>query len=345
MNLFNSIIPTERQHKHFKQIISRQEIYKMDLLQEWANGIETRDGGNKFITEFQSTFNSSFWEIYLFAVLKKFRELKGEQFEINLTYDAPDFYLPNLNIGIEATVALNASDEPSEDTQIDILKDLPEIPEFNRRSIIRLANAITAKFNKYQERYKHLSHMKDAAYVIALQDFSQPLSHTGANRSIEAVLYDYYVDEQEITLDPNSMLHGEQLGKVVKNNLSEVPLGLFNTDKYSDISAIIFNPLATMGKVNALSSNPKNDCVFTSLHFNSSGITPTKFKRKRNEYTEHLFDGMYIYYNPFAKRPINPNIFEHNKIANTIIVNGEKYSSMLDGFLLFRNVWCLDKWK
>ena len=50
------------------------------VLSGWAHGFEDRDG--KFIREFQTTYNSAFWELYLFAVLK----LLG--IEVNFSFDA-----------------------------------------------------------------------------------------------------------------------------------------------------------------------------------------------------------------------------------------------------------------
>jgi hypothetical protein len=45
----------------------------MDVLTDWARGFIDRDG--KFVKEFQTTFNSCFWELYVYAVLKRYRLL------------------------------------------------------------------------------------------------------------------------------------------------------------------------------------------------------------------------------------------------------------------------------
>ena len=41
------------------------------MLNDWARGFRDRDG--KFVQEFQRTFDSCFWELYVFAVLKQYR--------------------------------------------------------------------------------------------------------------------------------------------------------------------------------------------------------------------------------------------------------------------------------
>ena len=38
------------------------------VLENWAQGFEDRDG--KFVQEFQLTYESSFWELYLYAALR-----------------------------------------------------------------------------------------------------------------------------------------------------------------------------------------------------------------------------------------------------------------------------------
>ncbi|OOF46405.1 hypothetical protein [Rodentibacter trehalosifermentans] len=336
MNLFNLKVPYEQTHPHLKKILETKDIFKMDVLQDWSKGFIDRDGKNKFIKEFQTTFNSSFWELYIFAVLRELRRIKGNNFNINLDNHAPDFHLPNLNLAIEATVALNAENDISEDCWLEP-NELDSITECNIKSIIRLSNSILSKSKKYLNSYEKLPHIKNCAYIIAIQDFSQPHSYLGANRNIEAILYDYYVDEDK---DRNgTSLYGESIQQVTKNNGSPIKLGLFNNEEYSHISAIIFNPMATMGKVTALSNDPRNNCIFRHLRYNHNSPTPYIEIDKKSTYLEHLFDGMTIYHNPFAKKPLQPTIFEHKKISQIQIVNGEKFGFIPYKHLLFRSVF------
>jgi len=64
------------------------------VLTQWAEGFDDRDG--KFVREFQTTYNSSFWELYLFAVLKHLG------IEVDLSFKAPDFVSAYHPIAIEA---------------------------------------------------------------------------------------------------------------------------------------------------------------------------------------------------------------------------------------------------
>ncbi|PID48022.1 MAG: hypothetical protein CR967_01805, partial [Proteobacteria bacterium] len=72
MNLFEPTVDESRQHVNFKNIIKHNsQLYhaidkkrekEKEILQSWCKGFPDRD--NKFVKEFQTTFNPSFWEIY-----------------------------------------------------------------------------------------------------------------------------------------------------------------------------------------------------------------------------------------------------------------------------------------
>jgi hypothetical protein len=69
MDLFTSVVPPERFHPKFAKIIEKRNPYDEAVLMKWAEGFVDRD--RKFVEEFQMTFNSSFWELYLHAILKE----------------------------------------------------------------------------------------------------------------------------------------------------------------------------------------------------------------------------------------------------------------------------------
>jgi hypothetical protein len=69
VQLFEPVVDETRMHPNFRGIVGRGNVYNLDVLNDWARGCHDREG--KFIHEFQTTFNSSFWELYLFAMLKK----------------------------------------------------------------------------------------------------------------------------------------------------------------------------------------------------------------------------------------------------------------------------------
>ena len=67
MDLLKPLYEQDRLHPHFRTISDGRpgRLYQREELQRWLDGFPDRD--NKFVREFQTTFNSSFWEIYLHA--------------------------------------------------------------------------------------------------------------------------------------------------------------------------------------------------------------------------------------------------------------------------------------
>jgi hypothetical protein len=107
MDLFTPIVSEKEQHPNFRNISKQANTFNYDVVNEWATGFQDRDG--KFVKEFQTTFDSCFWELYLFAVLKHY----GMQ--VDFTVPSPDFLVTMRGgMNIEATVALHAQGVPAE---------------------------------------------------------------------------------------------------------------------------------------------------------------------------------------------------------------------------------------
>jgi len=67
MDLFTPRFKVERLHPYFKNLITNEEFKPVqETLSIWSKGLLGRKKeSNKFINEFQLSFNSSFWELYL----------------------------------------------------------------------------------------------------------------------------------------------------------------------------------------------------------------------------------------------------------------------------------------
>lgn len=84
VDLFNDIVPEKSQHHNYKAI--KNDNYKKNVINLWADDkIIKRDKGDKFIKEFQTEFNSSFWELYIYQCLKRIG------CNIDLKYEYPDY--------------------------------------------------------------------------------------------------------------------------------------------------------------------------------------------------------------------------------------------------------------
>jgi len=99
LDLFTPIAEAEKLHPIFSMLLQGQYKPERDVINSWAEGFNDRDG--KFVYEFQTTFESSMWELYLHAFLK---ELDAQ---IDFSHHAPDFVVDIINkpLTIESTIA------------------------------------------------------------------------------------------------------------------------------------------------------------------------------------------------------------------------------------------------
>jgi len=63
LDLFTPRFPEEKLHDNFRRISADPDYAKVQpILQNWATGLLDRRGeSQKFVNEFQTTFNSSMW--------------------------------------------------------------------------------------------------------------------------------------------------------------------------------------------------------------------------------------------------------------------------------------------
>jgi hypothetical protein len=303
------------------------------VLKAWASGFHDRDG--KFVKEFQTTFDSSFWELYLFAVLKHY----GMQ--VDFSVPSTDFLVTTHGgMNIEATVALHAKDAPPEHSERraeNIPKDLNEL---NRQTMLRIRNSIDTKYKKYSETYASLDHVVHRPFVLAITAFDGPYGRLACQRAIEAVLYGYYVDEEKF-LREGGTLEKQCISGIRKDNLSEVSLAVFGMEEFAWLSAVVFSSCASWGKVRALSSDPNPNIFFQAVKLNTSGVVPHVVNARKSEYSESLLDGLRVYHNPSATHRLDVNTFRHPDVFQSYFSDeeGDWMHDQRDGLLLFRSVW------
>ncbi|MGB9067523.1 MAG: hypothetical protein WCC21_03040 [Candidatus Acidiferrales bacterium] len=333
LDLFTPVVSEAEQHPNFRTILKYGNQYNCDVLNNWASGFKDRDG--KFVKEFQTTFDSSFWELYLFAVLKHFG------MAVDFSVPSPDFLVTTgAGMNIEATVALQAQGSPPEHAArkaSDIPKDLNE---FNRQTILRIRNSIDTKNKKYSKTYASLKHVADRPFVLAITAFDSPFARLACQRAIEAVLYGYYVDEEKFLREGGTLEKG-RLTTVRKDNLSEVPLAIFGMEEFEWLSAVVFSSCASWGKVRALSADPNPAIFFEAARLNSSGVIPHVERTRKAQYSESLMDGLRVYHNPSATHPLDLKTFRHPDIFQSHFSeeNGEWMHDQRDGLLLYRSVF------
>lgn len=317
MDLFTPIIDESRQHPHFKALLGPRRAAGRAVLAAWAEGFPDRDG--KMVQEFQLSFNSPFWEIYLYAVFRAYG------FEFDWSHAAPDFQLIREDdyFLVEAVTANAAQGKPNEwDLQFshESLSNLKiDIEALNREAMIRLANAIHGKARKFTDSYSKLPHVARKPFVLAIAPFEQPHFNHQYSRPIMSVLYDHYVDEPAYMRNPADFPNGpptRHLGFVTKDNGAEVEMGLFNDDRMRQISAVLFSCTATWGKVSALTpQTPGHQTIMRTVWGSTSDGRPTARVGRADEIGETLSDGLQVYHNPFASYPINPAFFRRRGVV------------------------------
>jgi hypothetical protein len=189
MDLFTEIAPLNRQHPIFRMLLAPECGPERAVLSEWAANFIDRDG--KFVYQFQTTYESCHWELYLHAALK---ELGAS---VDFARHAPDFVVSKgeSSLTMEATICA-----PAEGGAPAFGRGVPPIPEdfneLNREAALRICNSFNKKVEKYRSSYGQLRHVRGRPFVIALASFDRPHSQLAVNRPIFLSLYGEYYDEE-----------------------------------------------------------------------------------------------------------------------------------------------------
>lgn len=311
MNIFDPVAPPEKWHALYARILQPEFSPERAVIDEWAKGFVDRD--NKFVFELQTTFEPCFWELYLFAY---FKELG---LPVDFSRQAPDFTLGGPTpLCVEAVIA--APPQGGKGTMgYFSADDIPDdLNEFNAQAALRICNSFTTKAQKYQTLYSNYDHVKNKPFVIAIGAFDRPHAQLAANRPIMAALFGHYYDEELTLAMQSDTIENYDVSGVYKKENIDVPVGFFTDATYDYVSAVIYSPVATWGKVRALANNPEGKIVFTTFHPNEDSILPIVKKTLKKDYTEHLVDGLYVFHNPFAKNPLDKHVLHHNRIAQFV---------------------------
>jgi len=315
MDLFTPIVAPEHEHPNFVTVtrtINRPS--ELAVVSDWADGFPDRDG--KFVEEFQRTFNSSFWEVYLHGLFKSYG------FDMNWSQARPDFWLktPQGEAIVEAVTANEAAGMRPEWNRPDIFAGDLAARNFwplNRLAIIRLSNALLSKARKYESSYRKQSHVPRKPFVIAVAPFEQPFFQHQYDRAIQALLYDHYVDETAYFKNRDRYPDGPpsvKLGTVEKDNGTEIEMGLFNDDRWREVSAVIFSCTATWGKAVAMLSGPRMGMIDSSWGVGELGA-PEHRRHQVGVPSEEIADGLLVFHNHYATHPLDWATFRRKGVA------------------------------
>lgn len=298
LNLFQIIPEETKLNPNYKSLITEESKSIRDVICRWASGFEDRD--NKFNYEFQTTFNSSFWEIYLYQCFKDLNLL------VDFSKASPDFSIKSIKgevVNVEAVTANHAYDsEPEWSSSESTISDHQKFLDF---ACVRILNAIKSKHDKYVNSYSKHEHVKGNPYIIAIAPFEQKFFFMQNNEAIIRVLYGQGIDSsngfQEI-----------KVPIVMKNSSIPLELGVFTNDKFKEISAVIFSTTATIGK--AITQSKLERDIRVSRFHEIKGLI-TEFKPNDKHFETHL-DGLQVHHNPYAKVKLNKEFFNKYEVTH-----------------------------
>ncbi|MBT2767167.1 hypothetical protein J7J08_05920 [Stenotrophomonas sp. ISL-67] len=334
MELFDLKVEPSNLHPGFKRLLDPNLAAERAVLSAWARGFHDRD--RKFVKEFQTTYESSLWELYLHAVLRDLGQV------MDFAHHAPDFLVTNpSSFTMEATIAA-----PPLGGAPAIGTGVPEIPadlnEFNRQATLRACNAISSKLKRYREHYSTLDHVKDRPFVLALTPFDRPLAYLEYDRPIQAALYGRHIDEERTMAEGMSTVLEREIAAVSKRPGVDVPVGLFCSDVCKEISAVVYSAVAGWGKVRALADSPGQLSLYTTLHASTRSSMPEVRRARKRNYSEHLLDGLHVLHNPFAKHPLPADVFKHPSVSQDRIErDGSLHRTREEGFLMTRQIFSI----
>lgn len=374
MNLFKPIVNINRLHPLFKKI-SSESTYKptIKVINNWSKGLLGRKKEEiKFIKEFQTTFNSSFWEIYL---NKAFIDL---EFVLDYTKDSPDFHLKHISgrlVNVEAVTSNNRLNQSEEYYSDKSIKEYAEIggKDFLNQSTIKLAGKIKDKLDLFlgkdgkKHPYSSLEHVMGNPFVLAIAPFDNHLSLMQNNIAINRVLYGVEPP------DENNLV--SKISNILNHNNNKIDLGLFTNSSHKEISAILFSTTGTFGKA-VFESGVSNiiratryrqidiDEFKTKEGMNKLGTEHTQvseghdifslrilagdqvygsdtFLYNSSEHVESHLDGLHVYYNPYAEIPLDKDLFSAYEITQNEydIKTQEMICTHNDGSLVSRQTF------
>lgn len=305
---FRNDIAQDVLHNKFKLLRNEPLLHlEREVITEWANGFADRDG--KIVKEFQTTFHSSLWELYIFAVLKEL------SLSVDFSKNRPDFMISgNVDFYIEAVVSEIKKGGRSESTRNEndtysMLEPIHKDQNFHSlidEAITRHSNSILSKHKKYIKEYTKCDWVKeDAPFVVALGSYDQVNYGREFHYSMMALLYGF-------RFDPDDQKYVRVESIIKPETTSEIPIGIFADKNYEEISAIIFSCTVTMGKLTSLavSTNESHPTNFVLNVRHDIDHPHYKIHIVSQETPEELTDGLFVFHNPNARTPLPRSVFD-----------------------------------
>lgn len=320
-DFFRPVRPVEKLNSSFVRLVTEEGFSPArDIIEQMMRRYEDADGN--FVEQFQtSAFDARIWELYLFAALTE----GGYILDRGLV--VPDFVAhgPHGEICIEATTVNPTVDAHGQPAPPQETQTVEQENAYVRHYLpIRYAGPLTAKLAK---RYWELPQVSARPLVLAIQDFHEPMSMTWTRSALPTYLYGYFhharrESDGSLTIVPERV-------DTHRWGSKEVPSGFFGLPGAENVSAVIFNSGATISKFNriGLSAGFGSNRVRLiqqglAIDHDPRAAVPKPFRRSVDDsYTETWIEGMDVYHNPRARRPLHPETFE-GAAHHRLLLNG-----------------------
>lgn len=304
-------------HNKFRLLRNEPLLYlERDVITNWASGFVDRDG--KLVKELQTTFHSSLWELYLFAVLKELG------LSVDFSKNRPDFIVAgDFEFYMEAVVSEIKKGGRSESTRnendaFSMLEPIHKDESFHNlidEAITRHSNSILSKHKKYISEYTRCDWVKkEAPFVVALGSYDQVNYGREFYYSMMALLYGF-------RFNPDEQQYIKERSIVKPGTVSEIPIGIFTNKNYEEISAIVFSCTVTMGKLTslAISKNGSHSTNFVLNVRHDIDHPHYKIQVVSQEVPEELTDGLFVFHNPNAKNPLPKSVFDGSNVIQASV--------------------------
>ncbi|WP_372641501.1 hypothetical protein [Ancylomarina sp.] len=327
-DLFQNLDNEKQKHPNFKLLDSSIALSSAkETVKEISYHYKDIDGN--FIDQFQSIngFDSRVWELYLFCF---FRE---QFFSFKRNYNAPDYMIEKLNkeIAVEAVIV-------SRKTDLDIAE-----PKSQKEIENKLKNEIpllygSALFDKMKKKYWEKEHVKEKPFVIAIADFHDTMSMIWTSNSLSEYLYGY---KYEHSFDESGelIIKPVKVGDYTKPNGSKIPSGFFFLPDSENVSAVIFSSCGTLSKFNRMGKqaglgSEELTLIRSGNYYNHApnAATPHSITYQVDENSPETWsEGVIVYHNPNAKKPLNPKMFD-DRVAQCYLKDEFIHSDMPELF-------------
>lgn len=304
-SIFNTLVSKEKRN-HYFGLLKDDPMYfpAKVMLEELAHWFKDPDG--IYIKGFQGNeFNARLFEIYLHAV---FYEL---DFEMNRDFAQPDYTLTKEGetICIEATTVAQLQDpDENKGKPYDLDSILRYVDEEMPFKFARsLLNKVRYRPKPLELPYWELEHTKNNPFIIALHDYSKPMSMTYSSSAMQSYLYGINIDDKGVAHKIDFHKTGN---RTIKSNFFE-----HEGNKY--VSAVMLPTGATLPKFNRMGRiaglrSPNSFAIITGARSDAEGnIKPFRQIVEDPKYKEFWHEGIYMFHNPNAVHPLNFELFPH----------------------------------